>query len=192
MLLDLSLSIDRTAQNADDSPLRKLGHLGTHFDVMEKEFPLEYLKRRGRLLDVSAIRGREVEVEDLKSPIEPGDFVIFRTNYATEIGYGSLAYNRASAELSDATVTYLLEKGISLIGVDAASIQPPAKHLAVDMRCAASNVFVVENLCNLQRLHELTADRAFTIYCAPLNLRGLTGLPCRVVAEVAEPVATSA
>jgi kynurenine formamidase len=192
MLLDLSLSIDRTAQSADDHPLRKLGHLGTHFDVMEKEFPLEYVKRRGRLVDIRTIRSREVAVGDIPSGIEPGDFVIFRTNYSTEIGYGSLVYNRTSAELSDAAVTHLLERKISLIGVDAAGIQSPAKHLAVDMRCAASDVFVVENLCNLARLSELAGNRAFTIYCAPLNMRGLTGLPCRVVADVAEPVAASA
>jgi kynurenine formamidase len=186
MLLDLSLSIDRTAQAADDHPLKKLGHLGTHFDVMEKEFPLEYIKRRGRLVDISTLRGREIEVSDINTTFTPGDFVIFRTNYSVEIGYGSLVYNRASAELSDATVTYLLENKVSLIGVDAAGIQPIAKHLAVDLRCAANGVFVIENLCNLDRLLEATRGREFTVYCAPLSMRGLTGLPCRVVADVAD------
>jgi kynurenine formamidase len=58
------------------------------------------------------------------------------------------------------------------------------------MRCAAENVFVVENLCNLAALAQAAGDHPFVVYCAPLNFRGLTGLPCRVVAEVPEsPVA---
>lgn len=184
MFLDLTLSIDRAAQAADDSPLRKLGHLGTHFDVMEKEFPLEYLKRKGRLIDIAGIRGREIGVDDIDQGTAAGEFVIFRTNLSREIGYGSLEYNRASAGLSDDAVGFLLDRGVSLIGVDAAAIQKPSKHLAVDQRCAAAGVFVVENLCNLDELSRVAPASGFIVYCAPLNFRGLTGLPCRVVAEV--------
>jgi kynurenine formamidase len=169
----------------------KLGHLGTHFDVMEKEFPLECVKRVGRLVDISRIRDREIEVNDLQCSIEPGEFVIFRTDYAIEIGYGGPDYNYRSAELSDDVVSHLLERKVSLIGVDAASIQKPAKHRQVDMRCAAENVFVVENLCNLDALAQAAGDRPFVVYCAPLNFRGLTGLPCRVVADVPESPAAA-
>ena len=42
-----------------------------------------------------------------------------------------------------------LEAGVSLIGVDAASLQKPAKHIQVDQRCAAQNVFIIENGNNL-------------------------------------------
>jgi kynurenine formamidase len=182
MLLDLTLAIDRTAA-ADDHPLRKLGHLGTHFDVLDKEFPLEYVKRTGRLIDISTIKDREVVIEDLHAAISPEDFVIFRTNLAIDVGYGAPEYNRRSAELSDDAVGFLLDRNISLIGVDAASIQKPSKHLEVDHRCAERNVFVVENLCNLEKLAPIVGDRPFVVYCAPLNFRGLTGLPCRVVAD---------
>jgi kynurenine formamidase len=183
MLIDLTVIIDKHVVAGMTVP-SKLGHLGTHFDVMEKEFPLECVKRVGRLVDVSAIRGREVEVGDIQSPVGSGEFVIFRTNYALEIGYGGPEYNHKSAELSDDLVTYLLEQGVSLIGVDAASIQKPAKHFQVDQRCAARNVFIVENLCNLDKLAQVVGNSTFVVYCAPLNFRGLSGLPCRVVAEV--------
>jgi kynurenine formamidase len=183
MLIDLTVTIDKQSIAGVTVP-NKLGHLGTHFDVMDKEFPLEYLKRVGRLVDVSAIRSREVEASDIQSPVARGEFVIFRTNYAIEIGYGGADYNHKSADLSDGVVAHLLEQGVSLIGVDAASIQKPAKHFQVDQRCAAQNVFIVENLCNLDRLAQAAGSRTFVVYCAPLNFRGLTGLPCRVVAEV--------
>jgi kynurenine formamidase len=187
MLIDLTVVIDKQVVASLTVP-SKLGHLGTHFDVMGGEFPLKCVKRVGRLVDISAIKDREVGVADIASSIEQDEFVIFRTNYAADIGYGGPDYNHKSAELSDDVVSYLLECRVSLIGVDAASIQRPAKHREVDERCAAQNVFVVENLCNLETLANAAAGRSFTVYCAPLNFRGLTGIPCRVVAEVTSPV----
>jgi kynurenine formamidase len=183
VLIDLTVTVDKQVVASMTVP-SKLGHLGTHFDVMDKEFPLESVRRVGRLIDISALRDREVELADIKSPIERDEFVIFKTDYAVEIGYGGPNYNYRSAELSDDVVSHLLERKVSLIGVDAASIQRPAKHRQVDQRCAAENVFIVENLCNLDALAQAAGDRTFVVYCAPLNFRGLTGLPCRVVAEV--------
>jgi kynurenine formamidase len=184
MLIDLTVTVDKHVVASMTVPT-KLGHLGTHFDVMDQEFPLEFLKRVGRLVDITSIKDREVGLDDIQTPVEKDEFVIFRTDYAANIGYGGPNYNFKSAELSDDVVTYLLERGVSLIGVDAASIQRPAKHRQVDARCAAQKVFVVENLCNLDALAKAAAGRNFTMYCAPLNFRGLTGIPCRVVADVA-------
>jgi kynurenine formamidase len=183
IFIDLTVTIDRTGVT-EPQPFNKVGHLGTHFDVMEKAFPLEYVRSVGRLVDISATRERELSVSDIRVPIERDEFIIFRTDYAIDIGYGGPDYNSKSANLSDEVVTYLLDRRIRLIGVDAASIQKPAKHFQVDHRCAAQNVFIVENLCHLDKLADVVGEQTFTIYCAPLNFRGLTGLPCRVVAEV--------
>lgn len=57
MLIDITLKI--TPKMADESnkntAKEPVGHLGTHFDVMDKEFPLEYTKRRGIVFDVSRV-----------------------------------------------------------------------------------------------------------------------------------------
>jgi kynurenine formamidase len=184
MLIDLTVAVDKHVVASMTVPT-KLGHLGTHFDVMDKEFPIEFVKRVGRLVDITSIKDREVALNDIQGPVGKDEFVIFRTDYALNIGYGGPDYNFKSAELSDEVVSYLLARGVSLIGVDAASIQKAAKHRQVDERCAAQNVFVVENLCNLDALEIAASGRHFTVYCAPLNFRGLTGIPCRVVADVA-------
>jgi kynurenine formamidase len=160
------------------------GHVGTHFDVMDKEFPINSFKTRGKLVDISAIRAREVEVSDLvPSKIEAGDTVIFYTGYMDEFGYESRLYWKRSAELSDAAVSYLIEKQIRLIAVDAAGAQKPTKHQKVDKLCADNGIFIVENLDNVKAL---IAHRnvPFTVYTAPLRRSGLTGLPCRVIAEI--------
>ncbi|WP_322061133.1 hypothetical protein [Paraburkholderia sp. J63] len=89
-----------------------------------------------------------------------------------------------SAERSDRTVDYLLDRKVKLIGVDAAGVQNPRKHADVDQLCADQGVFIVENLNNVkQLLGRMPAP--FTVYTAPVSRTDLTGLPCRVIAEFA-------
>jgi kynurenine formamidase len=160
------------------------GHVGTHFDVMNKEFPIESFKTPGKLVDISEIRAREVEVSDLvASQIDAGDTVIFHTGYMEELGYESRLYWKRSAELSDAAVSYLISRKIRLIAVDAAGAQKPTKHQRVDQLCADNGIFIVENLDNVRAL---LAHRnlPFTVYTAPLRRSGLSGLPCRIIVEI--------
>ena len=88
----------------------------------------------------------------------------------------------APGTTSDALVEYVVAKGVKLIGVDAAGVQKPKKHAAVDQYCADRGVFIIENLNNVKTL--LGLDKPFTVYTAPLSRTDLTGLPCRVLAEV--------
>lgn len=59
MLVDLSVKVSKTASgNAlDNEKMASFGHLGTHFDVMNKEFPLEFVKE-GLVFNVRDIRER--------------------------------------------------------------------------------------------------------------------------------------
>jgi len=201
MLIDLTLDIrsnrvkaaQQIQQSAAEAELpttvarpehQMEGHVGTHFDVMDKEFPISSFKTSGKLVDISAIRGREVEVSDLvSSGIEAGDTVIFHTGYMDEFGYENRMYWKRSAELSDAAVSYLISKTIRLIAVDAAGAQKPTKHQKVDKLCADNGIFIVENLDNVKALMAYQKV-PFTVYTAPLKRSGLTGLPCRVIAEI--------
>lgn len=77
-LINLTLRVDlRTAGEAQANlDKARSGHLGTHFDVMDKEFPLEYMEREAVVFDVSAIgTGREIGVEDIDlSAVPEGSF----------------------------------------------------------------------------------------------------------------------
>jgi kynurenine formamidase len=186
MFLDLSLPLAADKISGGEEYVRKIvdaGHAGTHFDVMDKVFPLDHFRTQGKVVDVSHIRDREVEVEDLGGlELSKGDFIIFHTGWIDELGYDTRhEYVKKSAELSDTLVAYLVDKGVSLIGVDAAGAQKPKKHLAVDTYCAERNVFIVENLNNVKEL--LALHKPFTVYTAPVSRTDLTGLPCRVLAE---------
>ena len=201
MFIDLTLNIDahrvqaaqQVQQSAAETELSAAiarpqyqmeGHIGTHFDVMDKEFSIDSFKTPGKLVDISGIRAREVEVSDLvENSIHAGDTVIFFTGYMEELGYENRMYWKRSAELSDAAISYLISKRIRLIAVDAAGAQRPTKHQKVDKLCADHGIFIVENLDNVKTLRAQPKG-PFTVYTAPLKRSGLTGLPCRVIVEI--------
>ena len=55
------------------------------------------------------------------------------------------------------------------------------EHGEADRRCADQRTFIIENLCNLKAL--LPLEDGFTVRTFPMNFAGLSGLPCRVIAE---------
>ena len=185
MLIDITLQI--TPKMASDAPEKGnpalVGHLGTHFDVMNKEFPLEYTRREGIAFDVSSVRGRDIGVGDIDAgKIQPDMFVAFYTGYIEEVRYGCKAYFAAHPQLSHELIDLLLDKGVSIIGVDCSGIRQGREHTPKDQYCAERDTFVVENLCNLKKV--VAEGGRFTAHTYPMNYTGISGLPCRVVAEI--------
>ena len=185
MLIDITLKI--TEQMLEDakglSDKGLAGHLGTHFDVMNKEFPLEYTERKGIIFDVSGIADRDIDVSDIDmSKVEADMFVCFYTGFIEKVGYGEKGYFSEHPQLSEALIEALLDKGISIIALDFAGIRRGKEHTPKDQYCADRDVFVIENLCNLKTV--LDAGDSFTAYTYPISCEKITGLPCRVVAKV--------
>ena len=75
MLIDVTLKITPAMAAAAQGNEKKAlaGHLGTHFDIMDKEFPLEYTERRGIVFDVSGVAGRDIGIADIDPGKEAGD-----------------------------------------------------------------------------------------------------------------------
>ena len=67
MLVDITLQINpQMVMDAQGNEKKAIaGHLGTHFDVMNKEFPLEYTRREAIVFDVSSVEGRDIEESDI-------------------------------------------------------------------------------------------------------------------------------
>ena len=84
MLIDITLPVTQQMLKKDPGSQQAtlLGHTGTHFDVMDKEFPLAYTRREGIVFDVSAVQGRDIESSDIvMEQIVPDMFVAFYTGY---------------------------------------------------------------------------------------------------------------
>ena len=184
MLIDLTLKITpkMAADAQGNEKIALAGHLGTHFDVMNKEFPLEYTKRKGVVFDVSAIHGRDIEADDIDtSKVEKDMFVAFYTGYIHQFPYGTKEYFKGHPQLSPELISLLLEKGVSIIGIDCAGVRRGAQHTPTDQHCADRGAFVVENLYNLA---DVCGKDNLIIHTYPMSYAQMSGLPCRVIAEI--------
>lgn len=185
MLIDITLQVTPKLSQNEARNLNKtlVGHLGTHFDVMDKEFPLAYTRRNGIVFDVSAVGDRDICANDiLLDKVEKDMFVAFYTGYIEKVEYGTKTYFAEHPQLSHGLIDALLDKGVSIIALDFAGIRRTPEHVPKDQHCAEKGTFVIENLCNLKAL--VDHGGKFTAHTYPMNYTGITGLPCRVIAEL--------
>lgn len=185
MKIDISLKITpKMAMDAGGNEKKALvGHLGTHFDVMNKEFPLEYTEREGIIFDVGGVKDRDIGITDIDlNKVTEGMFVCFYSGFGKEEAYGTKRYFSEHPQLSNELLEELVGKKVSIIGVDFAGVRRGREHTPTDQYCADHGVFIVENLCNLESV--LEHGERFTANTYPMNYSEVTGLPCRVVADV--------
>lgn len=184
MYYDITLPLTRkimtASLNLDNKDLE--GHIGTHFDCMEKTFPLEYTKREGIIFDISDVCGRDVQVSDIDAcRIKKDMFVIFYSGYSEKVDYLAPCYFKKHPQFSHELIDLLVEKGVSVIGLDFGGLRRSVEHFPADRKCAEKGTFVIENLINLTPLLSLT--RPFTVFTLPMSLTFTTGIPCRVVVQ---------
>lgn len=187
MLIDITLKITpKMVTDAQSNQNGKLvGHLGTHFDVMNKEFPLEYVERKGVIFDVSEITGRDIDENDIDlCRVETDMFVAFYTGFIETEGYGEKKYFKEHPQLSNELIDALIVKKISIIGIDFGGVRRGNEHTPKDQYCADRGVFVIENLCNLKTILGEQMNMNFIANTYPVNYTEMTGLPCRVVAKL--------
>ncbi len=184
MLIDITLKVTKKIANDPvHSKPSLIGHLGTHFDVMNKEFPLEYTKRKGVIFDVSSIKERDIDVSDINlDDVKQNMFVAFYSGYIERVPYGENGYFSDHPQLSYNLIEALLEKGVSVIGLDFAGIRRGKEHTPTDQHCADKGTFIIENLCNLKSILDISKEFTANVY--PMNFVDTTGLPCRVIAEI--------
>jgi len=129
MLIDITLKITPEMRTDANGNQRKelIGHLGTHFDVMDKDFPLEYTKRKGIVFDVSDIDGRDIELADIDiKKVAKDMFVAFYSGFIEKEPYGTKKYFGEHPQLSHELIDTLVEKGVS---VGAPSVRKVPKFL---------------------------------------------------------------
>ena len=186
--------------------LLKLGsHTGTHIDApfhffkdgqKIDEIPVGRFIGNGILADVSDKSERDlIDGADLKlyaSEIKKGDFVILRTGW--DRYFGTPKYYR-HPYLSADGARILVKMGVSLVGIDALSIDPTyygnsdsdpsAKDLPDEEKYGypvhdillSHNILIVENLCNLNKVKQVKGVYSFL----PLKLKDSDGSPIRAV-----------
>lgn len=192
MKIDLSCKVDKKVLEAVGleaqalgTDLDKAGHVGTHFDVRDKEFSIEKIITRGIIVDIRHIKTGEVTINDIDlNIIQPNDFIMFYSGILNKFRYGTKEYFTTYVELSDELIDGLIARNVSFIGVDMAGVKETDDHERIDQYCADRGVFIIENLNNLDLVLEKASGKSFTVYTFPLNMSGFSGIPCRVIAEI--------
>ncbi|WP_315077422.1 cyclase family protein [uncultured Clostridium sp.] len=137
----------------DSQPAHQRQHIGTHIDcynLSSIELPSE--------IDVSVIDARNIDIIDIgildNVSIKKDSFVIFRTGYLENYGYGSGEYfnSESNPYLTDELVDKLLDSNVKLIGIDLSGIQHGKHHLAIDKYVENREAYVIENICNLDKV----------------------------------------
>lgn len=114
MFIDLTLEITRDMWLAATTNLSHSfnGHIGTHFDVENGVFPIDYCRRNGWIFDVSSIPlAQEITSNDIDlSKVRPGMFIVFFSGYIEQVAYGSKTYFAEHPALSEELIDKLLAK----------------------------------------------------------------------------------
>ena len=158
-------------------------HAGTHIDspmhmldvsTYISELPLESFVGPGCIIDVRGQTTISLKPE-YEQMIPPHSIVLLYSGHASLYGTDSY-YDHPSIEMD--LCELLVKKNIKVLGVDWAS--PDKYPFPVHYRLLGQNIYILENLTNLDQLLEV---ESFEVMALPLKLRADSSL-VRAVARV--------
>ncbi|GAA0085832.1 cyclase family protein [Clostridium sp. CTA-7] len=155
-------------------------NMGTHIDVIGVDVFIENerLISDGIKFDVSSITDREIKLTDLDlSRVKEGVYVFFQTNY-DKYFEDEEKYNN-HPEISMEVIEYLVDKKVNMIGIDALGLGRGRNHGLIDVYLGKHKSYTIENLANLDKIPE----EGFKVYCLPMKIEGIDGLPTRILVE---------
>ncbi|WP_214480166.1 cyclase family protein [Bacillus sp. SM2101] len=155
-------------------------HGGTHVDAplhmindgeTIETISIEDLVGQCKVFDLTEVEDQITKKDIEKFDIQENDFVIFKTknSYDEEFNFEFIFVNEEAA-------TYLAEKGIKGVGVDALGIERSQPGHPTHKTLFTNDVIIIEGL----RLKEIAAGEYFMV-AAPIKLQGCDAAPARVL-----------
>lgn len=168
-------------------------HTGTHVDAPCHFKPglasIDMISANRLVCNATLVRV-EKKANQLIEEQDLGDYQI-RQGYAVVIATGwekrsgNSNYMSENPGLSKQAARHLSRKKVNAVAIDSPSIDAGADtKFAVHHILLSSNILVVENLCNLDKVARNSSSgvTTFTLIVSPLKLGGATGSPARVLA----------
>ena len=167
-------------------------HTGTHLDApyhfVDKGLKIDKIPLTRLITDAQICRIRKGP----NQPITQADIINFETKNGSILSNSSIVFETGWSKnvvkknyftknpgLSLSAARYLLEKKISLVGIDSPSIDMGKdSRFSVHHVLLRGGVLILENLCNLDKIPRTY----FKLIVLPLKLKGATGSPVRAVA----------
>lgn len=204
-VIDLSLPVSGSMPGVDISTARQLekdgwnattlnlySHCGTHMDAPKHFLPdgasLDFLDLSvclgpAILINVAPAEPSQlISVADLGDhahSIKPGDRLLFRTDWYRR--FGTDEYRNALPRISQELADWLVEKRVSLIGVEppsVADVNNMEELTSVHQTLFHGDVRIVEGLANLDQIKSTQIE----FIALPLNIIDGDGCPVRAVA----------
>jgi arylformamidase len=172
-------TIDKEGWN--EKQLTITSHFSTHIDVprhmLDKgktlsDYPIESFIGKAILFDVRGQSKIDINVDIIK----PNDMVFFFTGHIAHLYEPS--YFENNPVISIETIQRLIEKKISLLGID--SFSPDNEPFLVHKQLFENDIPIVENVTHLEKIPQ----QQFFCYIFPIHIKDGDGAPCRVVAQV--------
>lgn len=200
-VIDLSQTIRKGMQIHPGDPIPSLRpHLPHEADQCHVDAPYHFIESGARidtipvnrflghgvLMDLSGKADHEAVMPEDIAPytaeIEKGDFAILRTGWDRYFGTPrSLQHPFVTPRCAE----MLRQKGVSLVGIDAMSVDPSSETGSPGMANGypahdiflGNDILIVENLCNLGSVPQMRGLYSFL----PLKLQDSDGSPIRAV-----------
>lgn len=179
---------NRIAQgdSCNTSTLRLNSHLGTHLDApyhFEEdgkrlhEMPLEPLIGPARVIDLTENESHISRADLENLGLDGVQRLLIKTRYGEKLS--EPAFFEGYVALAPDAAEFVVEKGISLVGIDYLSIEPfhQPEH-RTHHTLLQNEVIIVEGL-DLSGL----APGNYDFICLPLKIKDCDGSPCRAVAQ---------
>jgi arylformamidase len=168
-------------------------HTGTHVDAPGHilagasrldDFAVDRFLGPALVLDISSVRGRQVEIDDLadyEARLRSVDFALLRSGWAKY--WGDPGYFSGYPVLSPPAARWLSGFNLKGVGVDMISVDG-VDSLTLDVHKVffRKGMVIVENLADLETL----IGKRFIFSCLPLKIPGGDGSPVRAVAILTE------
>ncbi len=171
--------------NANVSRVNMGVHTGTHVDapyhflqdgITVDQLNLNLLTGRAYVLHLPGVEVITATVlEDAQIPPRTRR-VLFKTRNSELWAGNENEFQTDFVGLSEDGATYLVRRGVKLVGMDYLSIAPFHKSRPTHERLLEAGVVVVEGL----NLTEVDQGR-YTIYCLPLKIANSDGAPARAI-----------
>ncbi len=189
------LELLKSRAQGDEADVRKLTlalHTGTHVDAPQhfieggktaEALPLDALIGPCEVVEVAG--APDVAAADLEALFPSSrpapERLLFRTRNSTGPRplFGREAFDWDYAGIGHDAASWLVERGVKLIGIDYLSIEPPKAKAPITHRTLlGAGIVAIEGL-DLRRVR----PGRYRLYCLPALLQGADGAPARVVLE---------
>ena len=192
MLLEWRRRMDK-GDVANDSAIRMGTHTATHVDAPSHfvasgtdvdAMPLDVLIGPASIIEMPG--HGHIDAAFLERCQMPADTtrVLFRTRNSNEWRAPTGEFKRDFAAVTADGASWLVKRGIRLVGVDYLSVEPFGSDGTTHRTLLGAGVVVVEGI----DLSQVTAGE-WDMICLPLRLKGAEGAPCRVVLRPRETTA---